>query len=76
MTIQVNNKLIKSRNPVEYDFRLENQKGEIIHRIDDGANLVRFKQFLVKQQVKINKTKKWMFVPLEWYVYNDDLNII
>jgi hypothetical protein len=76
MTIQVNNKLIKGRNPIEYDFSLENQRGEIVHRLDDGANLIRFKQFQVKEQVKVNKTKIWMFVALEWYVYNEDLKII
>lgn len=76
MTIQVNNKLIKGSNPVIHGFNLENQKGEIVHRLNDGANLIRFKQFLVKEQVKINKTKKWALVPLEWYVYNDDLKII
>jgi hypothetical protein len=74
MTIQVNNKLIKGSNPE--DFNLENQKGDIVHRLDDGANLIRFKQFQVKEQVKVNKTKKWMFVALEWYVYNEDLKII
>ena len=74
--IQVNSKLTKSRNPIELGFKLENQKGTIVHRLDDGYNLIEFKQFQTKQQVKENRIKKWVFVALQWYVHNDDLKIL
>lgn len=76
MTIQVNSKLTKSRNPVEHEYRLENQKGEVVHRLDDGYNLIRFKQFKIKEQKRVDNQKKWVLVPLDWYVHNEDLKII
>jgi hypothetical protein len=75
MTIQVNSKLTKSRDPVEHEFKLENAKGEIVHRLNDGYNLIKFEQFQIKHQVKINSVKKWENVALEWYIHNDDLKI-
>lgn len=74
MIIQVNQKLTKSRNPVEHGFRLEGQKGEVIQTLDDGANLIRFKQFQIKKQVNIKRKTTWIFTSLEWYVYDVDFH--
>lgn len=75
MTIQVNSRLTKSRNPSEHDYKLENQKGEIVHRLNDGFNLIRFDQFKIKEMKRIDNKKKWVEVSLEWYIHDDDLKI-
>lgn len=76
MTIQVNNMLTKSRNPSEHEFTLENETGEVVHRLDDGYNLIRFRQFYLRELRRVDKKKKWMLVPLDWYIHNEDLKII
>lgn len=76
MTIQVNNRLTKSRNPSEHEFTLENETGEVVHKLDDGYNLIRFSQFQIKEQKRVDNQKKWMLVPLDWYIHNEDLKII
>ena len=76
MTIQVNSKLTKSRNPLEHEITLHNSKGEVVQQLDDGYNLVRFLQFRIKKQIKESRKVKWIFVPLEWYVHSDDLHVI
>lgn len=73
--IQVNSELTKSRNPNEHGFDIINEKGSIVHRLDDGFNLIQFNQFEIKEQVKVNKVKKWMLVPLQWYIHDEDLVI-
>lgn len=76
MTIQVNNKLTKSRNPTEHGFKLENQKGVIVHTIDDGYNLIKFSQFKIKRLIRVDRKKTMKFVPLEWYVHENDFTKI
>lgn len=71
--IQINAKLTKSRNPTEHGFKLEGHQGQIIQSLDDGYNLIRFEQFKIRKQVKINRRIKYVLIPLEWYVHNDDL---
>ena len=67
---------MKTRNPIEHGFKLENEKGSIVHRLDDGYNLIMFNQFKVKELKRINGKKVLMPVPLEWYVHNEDLKIM
>lgn len=74
--IQINYKLSKSRNPVEHGFKLEGQQGEIIQALDDGYNLVKFEQFKIKKQIKVDRKVKYVIVPLEWYIHTEDLKII
>lgn len=76
MEIQVNNKLTVSRNPTEHGFELNNHKGSVVHRIDDGFNLIEFKQFQIKQYITIKKKKVMVFVNLQWYIHNNDLKIL
>ena len=75
MTITVNSELKKSRNPKEHGFRLEKQKGECIEVLDDGYNRISFDQFQIKVQFKLKKKVAWKFVPLEWYLHEDDFSI-
>lgn len=70
--IHINNKLTKSRNPLELGFKLEGQQGQIIQSLDDGYNLVKFNGLLIRKQVKINRRIKWLLVPLEWYIHKED----
>lgn len=74
--ITINDKLTKSRNPTELGYKLERQQGRIIQSLDDGYNLVRFNGLLIRKQVKINRRIKWMLVPLEWYIHNDDVSLM
>lgn len=74
--IQINSKLTKSRNPLEHGFKLEGHQGQIIQSLDDGYNLIKFSDLLIRKQVKINRRVRWMLVPLEWYVHNDDVSSV
>ena len=74
--IQINDTLTKSRNPSEHGYKLEGQKGEVIQVVGDGFNRIKFNQFFLRKQVKINRRVRWMLVPLEWYVHDDDLKIL
>lgn len=76
MHIKVKSQLSKSRNPTEYGLKLENQIGEEIQVLGDGYSLIRFAQFEIKVQVKINSTKKTQLQPLEWYVHDNDFIIL
>lgn len=73
--ITINDKLTKSRNPVELGFKLEGHQGQIIQALDDGYNLIKFEQFKIRKQVKINRRVRYVFVPLEWYVHIEDMKI-
>lgn len=64
--------LLKSRNPIEHGFRLENQNGKVVQCLVDGYNLIEFESFKIKDVVKINSKKKWVLVSLQWYVHQDD----
>jgi len=73
MTIRVNHTFTKTRNPEEFGFKLENQIGTIIHSLDDGYNLILFKQFTTQKRVMIKKRTEWVKCELEWYVHENDL---
>lgn len=73
--ITVNAILTKTRNPTEYDFRLENEIGEIVHQLDDGYTLVKFNGLLIKRMVRVEGRKMWKLVNLEWYVHENDFFI-
>lgn len=70
--IEVKSELTKSRNPEEYEIRLENQIGEIIQILGDGYCLIEFSQFKIKMPVKKKSVKTWQFTSLMWYVHEDD----
>jgi len=66
MTVQINNKLLKSRNPIEHELRLENQIGKVVQCVGDGYNLIEFESLKIK-----NKKKR-----LQWYVHVEDFKKI
>lgn len=76
MNVQVNNRLLKSRNPKEHGFKLENQMGYIVHTLGDGYNLIRFNHLKIKELKRIDGVKKITFDPLEWYIHESDLKIL
>lgn len=67
MTVQVNSRLLKSRNPTEHKLKIENQIGLVIQRLDDGYNLIRFHGLRIKEKKRL--------VNLEWYVHETDFKI-
>lgn len=71
--ITINDKLTKSRNPVEHGFKLECATGQIIQSLDDGYHLVKFNQFKIKKQIKVDRRVRYVYLPLEWYVHEEDL---
>jgi hypothetical protein len=76
MIVQVKNQLTKGRNPSEHGLKLENQQGEVIHMVGDGYVLIRFEQFKIRQQKKINSQKIALTIALEWYVHDTDFYLI
>lgn len=74
--ITINDKLTKSRNPLEHGFKLEGHQGQIIQSLDDGYNLIKFEQFRITKQVKIDRKVKYIPVALEWYIHNEDIKKI
>lgn len=74
MTIQVKHELTKSRNPTEYDMRLENRKGEIVHSSYDGYYLIEF-ELKIKKIIKVDRKKIVKNVKLQWYVHENDFFI-
>lgn len=74
--IQVNQRLTKSKNPIEHGFKLENQTGSIIHRLPhDLYVLIRFDQFKIRKKIMENKRTKWIISGLEWYIHQEDFTI-
>jgi hypothetical protein len=73
MTIKVNHTLTKTRNPEEYGFKLQDQKGEVVHVLDDGFFLIQFKQFTIQKKITVNKKTQWVKSELQWYVHQNDL---
>lgn len=71
--ITVNSVLTKSRNPVEHNFDLRNQEGEIRHMLPDGYCLIRFHQFKIRKKISQFKRTIWVFEGLDWYIHKDDL---
>lgn len=75
--IQVNTTLTKSRNPSEHGFKLENQKGSIVHTLPhDPFVLILFDQFKIRKKIMLNKKTKWIMAGLEWYVHQEDFKKI
>lgn len=75
MDITVCNQLINSRNPKEHGFKLENQKGTIVHSLGDGWHLIQFNQFKVKKEIKVKRKKTWVYESLQWYIFETDFKI-
>jgi hypothetical protein len=78
MTIQVNSKLTKSRNPVEHGYYLENKIGNVIQLVGDGWCLV---EFAIRVEARrIDRVKRNRFGEpnkrtkdcLQWYVHDTD----
>lgn len=71
--VQVNSILTKSRNPKEHGYRLENQKGSIVHTLPhDPFVLIRFDQLKIRKKITVLKKTKWIMASLEWYIHEED----
>lgn len=75
MIIQIRHKLTVTRNPTEHGFSLEDKKGELIQITGDGYYLLRFDDMRIRKDFKVNGRKTFKLVPLEWYIWYDDLVI-
>lgn len=75
MNIQIRSTLTKTRNPKEHGFKIEGHRGELIQSLDDGYHLIKFDQFSIKKQVKIDSKTTWKFEALEWYVHEADFHL-
>lgn len=75
MKIQVKDMLTKSRNPSEYELRIENKKGDIVDNLNDGYYLIEFRDLLLKKIVKFDRKKSIKLVHLQWYVHENDFLI-
>lgn len=77
MAIQVNSTLTKSRNPTEHGFKLENQKGSVVHLLpDDPFVLIKFDQFKIQRRRKQYNKTVMVMEGIEWYVHEDDFKYI
>jgi len=76
MDVKINNKLLKSRNPIEHGFTLENKTGFVRQQLDDGYWLIKFPQLKIKGMKRVNGIKKVMDIELEWYIHETDLKNI
>lgn len=71
--VVINKDLIRSRNPSEYEIEVNGGIGKVVHRLDDGYNLV---EFPITIRKKIYIGLKWFYgepEPLQWYIHDDDL---
>lgn len=72
--IQVTGTMNLSRNPTEYDIGLNCLFGVVVHRLDDGYNLVKF-DIMIQRKIDVGRGH---FItlppePLQWYIHDDDL---
>ena len=76
MDVKINSKLLKSRNPLEHGFTLENKTGFVRQILDDGYYLVKFPALKIKGLKRVNGIKKITSIELEWYIHETDLQKI
>jgi hypothetical protein len=74
MYYTVNNHLIRSRNPIEYNVILHNKTGKLIQDQEDGFLLLEF-DIKVKKQIKLESKTFYKMSNLQWYIHKSDLNI-
>lgn len=81
MTIQVNESLTRTRNPIEHGHEVNKRHGKVIHRIDDGYWLIEFFRLMIKLKKNIvtpegKKKTIWVDARLQWYIHKDDLTVV
>lgn len=67
MEIKVNPELKKS---MQHDiYKLQNRTGEVVHQLEDGKWLIRFKDLTILKRGNER-------VELQWYIHKDDLKVL
>lgn len=75
MTVQIKDTLKLTRNPTEYDFKLQNRTGTLLQVVGDGWCRIEFEGLFIRIFYKEKKRRMSKLVHLEWYVHEQDFYI-